>query len=161
MGQKKLISLCVANVHAWHTNTYICSLCTGAQTHSYQIQILHWRGGGQLETPSPTATAQEICEGRKRLNITFAFRQMNTHFYLAKMESPPETKETISSGLLGTYTITICLQSAWVPVCAFTDVATFFFFFFKIKHPTHTLSDSPMGGGMFSAVGTCTCKASV
>lgn len=54
-------------------------------------------------------------------------RQLNTRFYLAKSKSPPEREGTVSSGRRGTYTITIFLQSAWVPVCAFRDIATFVF----------------------------------
>lgn len=69
-------------------------------------------------------------------------RQLNTRFYLAKSKSRPKTGGTVSSGRRGTYTITIFLQSAWVPVCAFRDIATFVFFFFFLNRTSNTRSQT-------------------
>lgn len=69
----------------------------------------------------------------------FHFDQTTEHTFLfSQIKEPPRREETGSSGLRGTYTITIFLQSAWVPVCAFRGTATFVFLNQTSNRPSQT-----------------------
>lgn len=159
--KKKLITWCVANVHAQHTNTHKCALCTGTQTHTLVSKASKsFTGGGNRKPRLLLQLHKRYMRVRNDCTWPSHWGQSSEHTFLFSQIKKPRERGNCpsSSGLRGTYTITIFLQSAWVPVCAFRDIATFVCFVFFKSNIQHTLSDT---WERVSAVGTCTCKASV
>lgn len=126
-GTRKKRITCVLLMYTRSTQTPTDVLSAQAHWHTLVPKVPNPLLEGGLDR-FPTLTGDTRGQQKTEHNLRIKIRRLNTHFYLAKTESPPETEETVSSELRGTYTITIFLQSAWVPVCALRDVATFLTF---------------------------------